>query len=224
VKLSKHILDFHLSLPQHLNIPNDVELIYPFKGKETQRVMGLFFEKYYHDNHPRAYIFGINPGRFGSGITGIGFCDAYNLESVCDISNSFDKRRETSADFIYEVIEAYGGAQKFYQDFYITSTLPMGLLKNSKNYNYYDDKTTQNHLESFIQESIQTQMEWTSNKKIVCIGQGKNLAYLQAFNDKHGLFESIHTVPHPRWVMQYKRKDKAKHIDAYLEVLSDVKS
>jgi len=27
-------------------------------------------------------------------------------------------------------------------------------------------------------------------------------------------------VPHPRWVMQYKRKDKQKYIDVYLDVLN----
>jgi len=31
------------------------------------------------------------------------------LEEYCDIANSFDKRVEISAAFMFEVMEAYGG-------------------------------------------------------------------------------------------------------------------
>ena len=59
---------------------------------------------------------------------------------------------------------------------------------------------------------------------IICIGTGKNLKYLEAFNKKHDCFESIEVVPHPRWVMQYRRKEKQKYIDVYLEALKRVNS
>jgi len=219
--LSKQILDFYFSLPKDTPLPNGVETIYPFDNDETKRVMQTFFNKYYDDSKPRTYLIGINPGRLGSGITGIGFADAYHLEKYCDIPNSFDKRIEISAAFMFEVMEAYGGVKKFYKDFFFTTVMPLGLLKNDKNYNYYDDLETQSALELFITETLLKQMSFPQAKKhIICVGQGKNLKYLKTFNDKHQCFESIEVVPHPRWVMQYRRKDKQKYIEVYLDVLT----
>jgi len=217
---SKQILDFYFSLPKDTPLPNGVETIYPFDNAETRRVMQTFFNKYYNDVRPRTYLVGINPGRLGSGITGVGFADAYHLEKYCDIPNNFDKRVEISAAFMFEVMEAYGGVEKFYKDFFFTTVMPLGLLKNDKNYNYYDDLETQNALEPFIEETLLKQMSFPQAKvNIICVGQGKNLKYLKAFNDKHLCFESIEVVPHPRWVMQYRRKEKQKYIDVYLDAL-----
>jgi len=220
---AKQILDFYFSLPKELTLPNGVEPIYPFNNLETKEVMQQFFHKYYDDTKPRIYLVGINPGRLGSGITGIGFTDAFHLENVCGIANSFDKRVEISASFMFEVIEGYGGLEKFYGDFFFTTTMPLGLLKEEKNYNYYDDKETEKSLESFITETLLKQMSFLQAKpNIICIGQGKNLKYLQAFNKKYHCFESIDVVPHPRWVMQYRRKEKEKYIQMYLDVLAKV--
>jgi len=217
---SKQILDFYFSLPKDIPIPNGVKTIYPFNNIETKRVMQTFFNKYYNDTNPRTYLVGINPGRLGSGITGIGFADAYHLEKYCDIPNSFDKRVEISAAFMFEVMEAYGGVEKFYKDFFFTTTMPLGLLKEGKNYNYYDDIITQDALESFITKTLLEQMSFHQAKShIICVGTGKNLTYLKAFNDKHKCFESIEVVPHPRWVMQYRRKEKEKYIQMYLDIL-----
>ncbi len=216
---SKQILDFYFNLPKELSLPNGVETIYPFNNEETQRIMQEFFQKYYADTKPRNYLIGINPGRLGSGITGIGFADAYHLEKYCDIPSSFDKRVEISAAFMFEVMEADGGVEKFYKDFFFTTVMPLGLLKNDKNYNYYDDLQTQTALEPFIEETLLKQMSFPQVKpNIICVGQGKNLKYLKAFNDKHHCFESIDVLPHPRWVMQYRRKEKQKYINAYLDV------
>ena len=220
---AKQILDFYFSLPKDTAIPNGVSTIYPFDNAETKRVMQTFFDKYYDDSKPRTYLIGINPGRLGSGITGIGFADAYHLEKYCDIPNSFDKRVEISAAFMFEVMEAYGGVEKFYKDFFFTTVMPLGLLKDEKNYNYYDDIKTQDALEPFITETLLSQMALPQAKpNIICVGTGKNLKYLKAFNDTHKCFESIEVVPHPRWVMQYRRKEKQKYIDLYLEVMKRV--
>jgi hypothetical protein len=220
---SKQILDFYFSLAKDTPLPNGVETIYPFDHPETKRVMQTFFDKYYADTNPRTYLVGINPGRLGSGITGIGFADAYHLEQYCDIENSFDKRVEISAEFMFEVMESYGGVDKFYADFFFTTVMPLGLLKDKKNYNYYDDLETQDALEPFIEETLLKQMSFPEAKpNIICVGQGKNLKYLKAFNDKHQCFNRIEVVPHPRWVMQYRRKEKQKYIDMYLDILNKV--
>ena len=217
---AKQILDFYFSLPKELPLPNGVETIYPYDNPETRNVMQRYFQKYYDDTNPRTYLIGINPGRLGSGITGIGFTDAYHLEEYCDIPNGFDKKAELSASFMFEVMSAYGGVEAFTKAFFFTTVMPLGLLKNGKNYNYYDDKETQEGLEPFITETLLKQMSFPQVKpRIICIGQGKNLKYLQAFNKKHNCFESIDVVPHPRWVMQYRRKEKQKYIGVYLDAL-----
>ncbi|UFH60383.1 uracil-DNA glycosylase family protein [Sulfurovum mangrovi] len=217
------VLEFYFGMEDDLKLPAHVETIFPFGGAETQRVMKRFFEKYYADNAGRVFLFGINQGRLGAGVTGIGFSDGKKLEEYCGISNSFEKRSELSAEFIFEVIEAYGGVEKFYGDFYITSTSPVGFIKEGKNYNYYDDKVLERSLNDFILESIKKQLEFgVRSRDIICVGQGKNLKYLEALNKTHGLFGKIHTVPHPRWVMQYRRKEKEKHIARYLEVFERI--
>jgi len=217
---AKQILDFYFSLSKYPPLPKGIEAIYPFDNAETKEVMQTFFNKYYDDTNPRTYLIGINPGRLGSGVTGIGFADAYHLEKYCDIPNSFDKRVEISAAFMFEVMEAYGGVVKFYADFFFTTVMPLGLLKGAKNYNYYDDKETQKGLEPYITETLLKQMSLPQAKpNIICVGTGKNIKYLQAFNDKHKCFESIDVLPHPRWVMQYRRKEKQKYIGVYLDSL-----
>jgi len=221
---SKQILDFYFSLSKDLVLPNSVETIYPFDTPETREVMQTFFNKYYNDTNPRTYLIGINPGRLGSGITGVGFADAYHLDKYCGIESSFDKRVEISAAFMFEVIEAYGGVEKFYSENFFTTVMPLGLLKDAKNYNYYDDPQTQKALEPFITQTLLVQMSFPQAKpNIICVGTGKNLKYLQAFNDKHHCFESIDVVPHPRWVMQYRRKEKEKYIGVYLDALERAK-
>ncbi|HHH19575.1 MAG TPA: DUF4918 family protein [Campylobacterales bacterium] len=217
------IIDFYMTMSPDQPLPKGIETIYPYSNAESERVTRIFYEKYYNDTKPRGFLIGINPGRIGAGTTGIGFTDPVTLEEYCDIPNSFEKRKEVSAQFIFEVIRAYGGVEKFYQDFYITATMPLGLLKNDKNYNYYDDKKTEQSLEPFIRESMEKQLAFGAYyRDAICIGQGKNLAYLEKFNEQYEVFDSILTVPHPRWVMQYRRKEMAKYIDVYLEALAQV--
>lgn len=213
------VLDFYFTMKNDLVLPEGVETIFPFDNEETRRVMEIFFEKYYSDSEGRGFIFGINPGRLGAGITGIGFSDGQKLDSYCDIPNTLEKRSELSAEFIFEVIHAYGGTEKFYRDFYITATSPIGFVKDNKNYNYYDSKALQESLDEFIFENIKKQLAFgMRSRDIICVGQGKNLKYLEALNTKHQLWGKIYTVPHPRWVMQYRRKEKEKYIGEYLKV------
>ena len=89
---------------------------------------------------------------------------------------------------------------------------------------YYDDKETLTYFEPLITESIAKQMSFPHlHRKIATVGQGKNLAYLEKLNKKHDFFETIEVLPHPRWVMQYRRKEKEKYIGHYLDVLNHLK-
>ncbi len=182
--------------------------------------MTAFYEKFYSDINPRIFIFGINPGRFGAGVTGVPFTDPIRLKEECNIDNDFAKKPELSSIYVYQFIGAYGGLELFYKNFYITSLSPLGFTKNGININYYDDRKLQETVEPFILESIRTQQQFgTSRKVALCMGQGKNAAYFQKINEKHHFFEQIIPLPHPRWVMQYRRKSVVEFIQLYVENL-----
>lgn len=201
-------------------LPEGIKCLDPFKENEVQKINQLFFEKYYNDQNERKMIIGINPGRFGAGVTGINFTDPVNCERVLKIENSFEKRSELSSDFIYHVIDLYGGPKNFFSTFFITSVCPIGFTLNNKNLNYYDDSELQNKLSEFILESLETQLKFEINRKVVyCLGEGKNYKFLSDLNSKHSLFEKIVPLPHPRYIMQYKRKEMEKFVEYYISVL-----
>jgi hypothetical protein len=180
----------------------------------------IFYHKYYNDNYPRRIILGINPGRLGGGLTGIPFTDPVNLEKHCDIKNTFDKKTELSSSFIYELINACGGPEIFYSKYFISSLSPLGFTKDEKNLNYYDDIRLQKKLESFMIESIHTQLKFTIDRSVAyCLGEGQNYKYLQQLNQKYNFFEKIIPLAHPRYIMQYKRKIKSEYILQYREAL-----
>jgi len=224
VTCAEAILDFYFSLPEPHDPPGGVEAIFPYRDPETRRVMEAFYTKYYSDTRPRTLLFGINPGRFGAGQTGVGFTDPVLMEKVCHIPNALPKTNELSAQFICEVMASYGGPEAFYGDFLFTTVLPFGLLKNGKNYNYYDDTTTLEYFEPLIVESIRKQMAYPNvNRRIASVGKGKNVVYLEKLNKRLGFFEAIEAMPHPRWVMQYRRKDKMREVENYITVLRRLK-
>ncbi len=104
---SKKILSFFKSLDLQAELPADVEVMNPFKDKLTFDLCSKFYNKYYNDNDSRYMILGINPGRFGGGITGVPFTDPIRLQNICGIENNFQKKQELSSVFIYEMINAF---------------------------------------------------------------------------------------------------------------------
>ncbi|SFV68072.1 hypothetical protein MNB_SV-10-1583 [hydrothermal vent metagenome] len=74
-------------------------MIFPFDKPGSRRVMEIFYLKDYDDENPRTLLLGINPGRNGAGVTGIGFTDPILLEEKCGIANTLEKRSELSGFF-----------------------------------------------------------------------------------------------------------------------------
>ena len=184
-------------------------------------VVKTFFYKYYNDEHPRRLVFGINPGRFGAGTTGLNFTAPKQLKEFCDIDHPFkNNQTELSAEFIYEVIQAYGGVEKFYKNYFITSISPLGFIRHGINMNYYDDKELLKTITPFIITSIQKQISLGfKTDACFCIGGDKNLKFFEKLNREHRFFEKIIPLPHPRFIMQYRRKQKQTFIDLYLQQL-----
>jgi hypothetical protein len=211
------VLDYHFNLRSDWELPPGVELIYPFGEPATQACMRAFYHKYFSDNQPRTFVLGINPGRFGAGVTGVPFTGPVRLREACGIENPFPAKGELSADFIYRWIAAMGGPEVFYRDFYISSVCPLGFTKNGKNYNYYDSKKLERAVTPHIVANLRTQLAFGGRRdRVLCLGEGQNFRFLQALNEKHRFFEEVIPLSHPRYVMQYKRKALEDYLGRYV--------
>ena len=227
MKFYQKILGFYKKL--HLDesiLPPNVKVMNPFFDSETGEIkvtIQSFYKKFYNDDKKRKIIFGINPGRHGAGITGIPFTDTKRLNSECGISFKEFSSHETSSVFIYDMINVYGGAKKFYNDFYISAISPLGFVRQNDNgkevnFNYYDDEKFKNKIKPFVVDCIEKQLDFGSDtQKCFCLGNGANFNYLNDLNLVYNFFEEIIPLPHPRWIMQYKLKRKNEFVQDYLE-------
>jgi len=214
--LAESIINFYQSL-EPPRLPKGIDILFPQKSEEVMKVVKTFFYKFYNDTHPRRLIFGINPGRFGAGTTGINFTAPKQLKEICGIDHCFKSQTELSAEFIYESIQAFGGIKNFYENYFITSVSPLGFVTNGLNLNYYDDKNLQQAVTPFIISSIQKQIALGFKTDFcICIGGDKNLKFFSALNKEYKFFDEIVPLPHPRFIMQYRRKQKENYIQQYL--------
>jgi hypothetical protein len=204
-------------------LPPGIRIMNPFKEyPQTMNIVREFYHKYYNDDKPRHIILGINPGRFGGGLTGIPFTDPKRLMSECNIAYTGKLSHEPSSVFVYEVINAYGGPEAFYKDFYINSPCPLGFTSidangKEKNYNYYDSNELIIAVKDFMIENIRKQVALGVNTDIcLCFGTGKNEVFLSKLNAEYHFFKKIIALEHPRFIMQYKSKSKQIYIDKYL--------
>lgn len=221
IPYGQKIINFLFSLNPKISLPENVNVMNPFLSKETQEICKKFYLKYYDNFDRRTFIIGINPGRFGAGVTGIPFTDPIRLETECQIVNSFQKKQELSSVYIYDVINRFGGPESFYSKFYFTSVSPLGFIANGKNMNYYDSKDLQNALRGFIINTIEEQLGFGANTHTaICLGEGKNYKYLKELNKKMHFFKEILALPHPRFIMQYRFKRKEEFIQVYLNNLN----
>jgi hypothetical protein len=214
-------ITFYKQLAPDRKLPDDVDILNPYSHPETMAACEAFYTKFYNDHKNRRIIFGINPGRFGAGVTGIPFTDPVHLEKDCGIPNDFDKKPELSSQFIYLLIENMGGVIPFYRHYFIGAVSPLGFVKNGKNYNYYDDRLLERSLKPFIIKNMVMQVTLgIRTDKCFCLGNGKNFIYLQRLNDELKIFDEIIPLPHPRWVMQYRRKQLQSFLDEMSRKLS----
>lgn len=214
------ILNFYKNLRPQFVLPPDVAVMNPFEDAEALKLAAAFYHKFYNDNQPRVLIFGINPGRFGGGVTGVPFTDPIRLKEVCGIDNDLAKKAELSSIFVYEVVKAYGGPEAFYNDFLITALSPLGYTKSGVNLNYYDDKELLKNSEPFVIQCIREQLAtMPTYETCFCLGEGTNYKIFSKLNAKHGFFKKIIPLPHPRWVMQYRRKRIDEFVQVYVERL-----
>lgn len=210
-------------------LPEGIRIMNPFQEfDQTLQIADLFYHKYYNDDQPRHIILGINPGRFGGGVTGIPFTDPKRLKTECGIDYEGKPTHEPSSVFVYEMISQFGGAAAFYKKFYINSLCPLGFTiadgkGKEKNYNYYDNKELENTVIGFIIENIHKQIALGVNTDVCfCFGTGKNENFLRKLNEQHHFFKKIVALEHPRFIMQYKTASKQFYIEKYLAAFAEV--
>jgi hypothetical protein len=217
------VLKFYRTLPRPTIATAPVACIDPVDTPEARRCMEIFYRAYYADRRDRLFVFGVNPGRFGAGLTGIPFTDGPTLAETCGISNTFPPRRELSASFIHRVIAAWGGAEAFYGRVYITGVCPLGLTQQGKNVNYYDHRTVVRELEPFLVEAIRRQLRFGGRRDVaVVIGAGDNLRVMQRLNAEHRFFGELRALEHPRFIMQYRRSQLDRYVADYLRLFGEL--
>jgi hypothetical protein len=221
-KLAAQLLQFYQQLQPPVKLPQGVEVLYPQQNAAVLSIVEKFLVTFYNDSRSRRLMLGINPGRFGAGVTGVNFTAPRQLSDYVGIEHSFGNSSELSAEFIYEMIEQYGGAASFYSNWFIGAVCPLGFVKDGKNMNYYDDKILATAVTPFIIKTIQQQLSFNfKTDYCICIGGEKNFNFLSALNQKHSWFQKVIPVPHPRFIMQYKRKEKEMYIRQYLAALKN---
>ncbi len=202
-------------------IPKNIGILNPYETEEVKKAVKLFFHNYFVDNEKRIFVFGINPGRFGGGLTGISFTDPVALREECGIENELGDRMELSSKFIYEMINQYGGVKNFYSKIFISALYPLAIIKDGKNYNYYDSLKLYESLKIQIASAINEQLKFGADRRFaICLGK-KNAKYFKEINKEYNFFEEIRVLDHPRYIMQYRLKRINHYINQYISTIGE---
>ncbi|MEM8999501.1 MAG: uracil-DNA glycosylase family protein [Bacteroidota bacterium] len=221
-----HVINFNRKLWLPEEPIKGIKSLNPFvENQEVGNISRHFYKKFYDDCHQRHLILGINPGRLGAGATGIPFTDTKRLTEVCGIAIGSVQTHEPSSVFVYDLIEAYGGAECFYGRYYINSVCPLGFVTQSKkgnwvNCNYYDDEQLFETLYDFMVIGLKKQIAFGINTETCYVLGKKNAKYLKRINDREKLFETLVVFDHPRYIAQYKSKQIPEYLEHFLGQLT----
>ena len=212
----ERVLELYRTLEVPRSLPRGIRVMNPYRDAKVWAYVAQFCRRYFADDVPRTPVFGINPGRFGGGLTGVMFTDPVALESICGIRNDLAKRRETSSEFIYDFIQRSGGPGRFYGEFFLTAVSPLGFVRDGLNYNYYDDARLLEKLRPTILRTLDAQLALgVCREAAIVLGSGANLKFFNALNQEHGFFRQVLALDHPRFIMQYRRKRLAHYRRQY---------
>ncbi|WP_164109781.1 MULTISPECIES: SMUG2 DNA glycosylase family protein [Sphingobacterium] len=217
------VIEFNSGLHYSGELPDGFQVMNPYlDNPETMLVMRQFYRKYYEDASDRQFIVGINPSRKGAGVTGVPFTDTKRLLSACGIEMKSAHTHEISSVFLYDMIDAYGGAKAFYQRFYINSPFPLAIIRQIKagqwvNANYYDDPSLFAAVKDFMIDSLRKHISMGLDVSKVYVLGKKNAKFIQKLNKEAKLFGTIEILEHPRYIQQYKSKEKDLYIAKYLD-------
>lgn len=217
---ASRVYDFYTSL-RRPRVPAGITVMNPYAEPGVRQCLRSFLDKYFDDNNPRTLVLGINPGRFGAGITGVTFADPVALADYCGIDTGLPRRRELSSVFIYDAINRFGGPSAFHSRFFLTAICPLGFTRDGINLNYYDDPRLAKAVTPFIVRSIEQQIAIGGRRDhAIILGTGTNFKFMQRLNAEHGFFEQLHALDHPRFIMQYRRKRLDEYLHRYVTLFA----
>ena len=223
--IGQRIIAFNKSLQYTGKLPEGFAVLNPYlDNPETLQVMTSFYDKYYNDEVPRKFIIGINPSRHGAGVTGVPFTDTKHLENDCGIPMLSARTHEVSSVFVYDMIAQYGGVAAFYKDYYINSPFPLAIVRknaqgNWLNANYYDDPELFALTREYMIETLKKHIALgLDTNKVYVLGK-KNATFLEKLNKEASLFKKMVVLEHPRYIEQYKSKEKQLYIDKFITLL-----
>ena len=223
--IGQRIIAFNKSLQYTGKLPEGFAVLNPYlDNPETLQVMTSFYDKYYNDEIPRKFIIGINPSRHGAGVTGGPFTDTKHLENDCGIPMLSARTHEVSSVFVYDMIAQYGGVAAFYKDYYINSPFPLAIVRknaqgNWLNANYYDDPELFALTREYMIETLKKHIALGLDTNEVYILGKKNATFLEKLNKEASLFKKMVVLEHPRYIEQYKSKEKQLYIDKFITLL-----
>lgn len=225
LSIGQRIIAFNKGLQYTGSLPEGFAVLNPYlHNPETLEVMTAFYNRFYHDEAPRKFIIGINPSRHGAGVTGVPFTDTKHLESDCGIRMQSARTHEVSSVFVYDMIAQYGGVETFYKDYYINSPFPLAIVRrnaqgNWLNANYYDDSELFTLTREYMIETLKKHIALgLDTQKVYVLGK-KNATFLEKLNKEASLFEKMVVLEHPRYIEQYKSKEKQLYIDKFITLL-----
>lgn len=220
-----NVINFNRNLHYWGKLPNGYQVMNPYiDNPETMEVMQQFYKKYYSDFNERKFIIGINPSRHGAGVTGVPFTDTKRLATVCGIKMYSAYTHEISSVFMYDMISSFGGAESFYQEFYINSPFPLAIIRETKegkwlNANYYDDINLFKTVKVFMIQSLKDHISLGLDTSEVFVLGKKNADFIHKINREEKLFNKLSILEHPRYIQQYKSRDKELYIEKYISTL-----
>lgn len=133
------------------------------------------------------------------------------------------RTHEVSSVFMYDMIEEYGGADVFYKDIYINSPFPLAIVRKTKNgwlnANYYDDNKLFETVKDFMIGSLKRHLNLNLDASEVFVLGKKNADFISKLNKEAKLFDRMTVLEHPRYIQQYKSKEKQLYIDKYILAL-----
>ncbi len=222
----EQVIAFNGQLGYTKQLPEGFAVVNPFvENPETLPTMERFYRKFYNDGRRRKFIIGINPSRHGAGITGVPFTDTKRLKDVCGIEMKTAYSHEPSSVFVYDVIAQYGGPEAFYGDFYINSPFPLAIIRRNEknrwiNANYYDDKSLFQSIKPLMITTLKRHLSLPIDASKVYVLGKKNANYLAEINATENLFGEIVILEHPRFIQQYKSREKPDYLLKYLNLLT----
>jgi len=174
-----------------------------------RQVMDDFWRRFYPEELPRHVICGLNPGRFGAGLTGVPFTDFQTLSRWMPSVERQDT--EPSAQFFAQVVAAVG-VEAFFRRFYVTNVSAVGYVKDGRNLNYHD--LPAGALE-VVERRFVEEMEIVRPQQIIALGRQVERSIKRLMPNV-----VVSYLPHPAWVSTYRKAAQHDWIERYLRVLS----